>query len=118
MHLFAAFLVPSSCYSIHTAITLSPSPAVTISLPRFSLHPTFRQLFPIRLLKEVTSGCTSGSITLERLGMVDCQRRDRIGPAAGLLEHAKRISVIDHHADKESDVGEEKEEQKVGNASI
>ena len=50
--------------------------------------------------------------------MVDCQRRDRIGPAAGLLEHAKRISVIDHHADKESDVGEEKEEQKVGNASI
>jgi len=49
--------------------------------------------------------------------MVDCQRRDRIGPAAGLLEHAKRISVIDHHADKESDVGEENN-KKIGYASI
>lgn len=105
MLLFAVHL--DSSFRLSVLPTVSP---ILRAIPRFPFAADFsspcRQLFPIRPLKEVTSGCTSGSIRLERLGMVDCQRRDRIGPAAGLLDHAKRISVIDHHADKESDVGE------------
>lgn len=41
---------------------------------------------------------------LHKLGMVDAQRADRIGPAARLLEEAEEIHVFDHHMDKDSDV--------------
>jgi nanoRNase/pAp phosphatase (c-di-AMP/oligoRNAs hydrolase) len=41
---------------------------------------------------------------LNRLALVDAQRRDRLGPAETLLQHAKRITVVDHHVDQDSDI--------------
>jgi nanoRNase/pAp phosphatase (c-di-AMP/oligoRNAs hydrolase) len=70
------------------------------SVQRFlSLH---KHLFPIRSLKSLPSDLSG----LNRLGLVDAQRRDRIGPAEHLLDYAKRITVVDHHLDSDSDIPE------------
>ena len=68
------------------------------SVQRFlALH---KHLFPIRSLKSLPSDLSG----LNRLGLVDAQRRDRIGPAEFLLEYAERITVVDHHLDADSDI--------------
>jgi nanoRNase/pAp phosphatase (c-di-AMP/oligoRNAs hydrolase)/predicted transcriptional regulator len=68
------------------------------SVQRFlALH---KHLFPIRSLRSLPSDLSG----LNRLGLVDAQRRDRIGPAEHLLDFAKRITVVDHHLDSESDI--------------
>eukprot|EP00581_Thalassiosira_minuscula_P009567 CAMPEP_0183703710 /NCGR_PEP_ID=MMETSP0737-20130205/1353_1 /TAXON_ID=385413 /ORGANISM="Thalassiosira miniscula, Strain CCMP1093" /LENGTH=1131 /DNA_ID=CAMNT_0025930507 /DNA_START=86 /DNA_END=3481 /DNA_ORIENTATION=- len=44
---------------------------------------------------------------LQRVGLVDAQRRDRLGPAEILLPHAKLgVTIVDHHVDAESDIQE------------
>ena len=70
-----------------------------------SLH---KHLFPIRSLKSLpgmmddTSDNPGG---LQRVGLVDAQRRDRLGPADILLEKASRgVTIVDHHVDAESDI--------------
>lgn len=70
------------------------------SVQRFlALH---KHLFPIRSLKSLPSDLSG----LNRLALVDAQRRDRIGPAEPLLKYAKRVTVVDHHVDSESDIPE------------
>jgi len=66
-----------------------------------SLH---QNLFPIRRLKWLTHEIAADRIKVRRAGMVDCQRRDRIGHAAALLDVAEDVVVVDHHVDKETDV--------------
>lgn len=79
-----------------------------------SLH---KHLFPIRSLKslpgfsdnDLKKGSTNGNPTegLQRVGLVDAQRRDRLGPADILLPHAKLgVTIVDHHVDAESDIKE------------
>jgi len=79
-----------------------------------SLH---KHLFPIRSLKSLPgfsdSDLKKGSINsnpiegLQRVGLVDAQRRDRLGPADILLPHAKLgVTIVDHHVDAESDIAE------------
>ena len=51
-----------------------------------------KHLFPIRSLKSLPSDLS----TLNRLGLVDAQRRDRLGPAEHLLSYAKRVTIVDH----------------------
>jgi len=83
------------------------------SVQRFlALH---KHLFPIRSLKSLPSDLSG----LNRLGLVDAQRRDRIGPAEPLLDYAKRITVVDHHLDSESDIPEASDYvlDKVGSVS-
>lgn len=70
-----------------------------------SLH---KHLFPIRSLKSLpglmddTSDNVGG---LQRVGLVDAQRRDRLGPADILLDKAsKGVTIVDHHVDAESDI--------------
>jgi hypothetical protein len=70
-----------------------------------SLH---KHLFPIRSLKSLpglmddTSEDDEG---LQRVGLVDAQRRDRLGPADILLEKASMgVTIVDHHVDAESDI--------------
>ena len=38
--------------------------------------------------------------------MCDAQTRDRVGPAAELLEQAESVHVFEHHVDKDSDIVE------------
>ena len=70
-----------------------------------SLH---KHLFPIRSLKSLPdlnedTHCNSGG--LQRVGLVDAQRRDRLGPADILLEKATMgVTIVDHHVDAESDI--------------
>ena len=59
-----------------------------------------KHLFPIRSLKSLPKDLSQ----LHRLALVDAQRKDRIGPAEVLLQHADRITVVDHHVDMESDI--------------
>lgn len=59
-----------------------------------------KHLFPIRSLKSLPSDLSG----LNRLALVDAQRRERIGPAEPLLQHAKRVTVLDHHIDQDSDI--------------
>jgi tRNA nucleotidyltransferase (CCA-adding enzyme) len=61
-----------------------------------SLH---KHLFPIRALRNLPD--LEG---LERLGLVDAQRLERIGPASPLVSKAKHITVVDHHVDGETDI--------------
>lgn len=77
-----------------------------VVLPR-GAHPSVQKflalhkhLFPIRSLKSLPDDLSG----LNRLGLVDAQRRDRIGPATVLLDHANRITVVDHHLDADSDI--------------
>ena len=70
------------------------------SVQRFlSLH---KYLFPIRSLKSLPPDLSG----LDRLGLVDAQRRERIGPAEHLLKHANRVTIVDHHLDTDSDIPE------------
>ena len=83
------------------------------SVQRFlALH---KHLFPIRSLKSLPSDLSG----LNRLGLVDAQTRDRIGPAEPLLDHANRITVVDHHIDNDSDIPEVQDYvlDKVGSVS-
>jgi nanoRNase/pAp phosphatase (c-di-AMP/oligoRNAs hydrolase) len=64
-----------------------------------SLH---KHLFPIRSLKSLPADLSG----LYRLGLVDAQRRDRVGPAEPLIQHAKQVLIMDHHIDSESDIPE------------
>lgn len=59
-----------------------------------------KHLFPIRSLKSLPDDLSG----LNRLALVDAQRRDRLGPADVLLKHANRVTVVDHHVDQESDI--------------
>lgn len=61
-----------------------------------------KHLFPIRSLRSLPDDLTG----LNRLGLVDAQRRDRIGPAANLLQYANRVTVVDHHIDSDTDIPE------------
>ena len=77
-----------------------------VVLPR-GAHPAVKRflalhkhLFPIRSLKSLPKDLTK----LNRLALVDAQRKDRIGPAEVLLKHANRVTVVDHHVDMESDI--------------
>jgi len=80
-----------------------------------SLH---KHLFPIRSLKSLP-GFSDNDLKkgnkkknsdnpregLQRVGLVDAQRLDRLGPADILLPHAKLgVTVVDHHMDAESDI--------------
>lgn len=61
-----------------------------------------KHVFPIRSLRSLPTDLSG----LNRLGLVDAQRRDRVGPAEHLIGMAKRITVVDHHVDMESDIPE------------
>jgi nanoRNase/pAp phosphatase (c-di-AMP/oligoRNAs hydrolase) len=61
-----------------------------------------KHLFPIRSLRSLPTDLSG----LNRLGLVDAQRRDRVGPAEHLIGMAKRVTVVDHHIDSESDIPE------------
>ena len=61
-----------------------------------------KHLFPIRSLKSILSSEHVGA--LNRLALVDAQRRDRLGPAEPLLQYANRITLVDHHVDQDSDI--------------
>jgi len=81
-----------------------------------SLH---KHLFPIRSLKSLP-GFTENDLKkgkiknndnpnegLQRVGLVDAQCRDRLGPAEILLPHAKLgVTIVDHHMEAESDIEE------------
>jgi len=70
------------------------------SVQRFlALH---KHLFPIKSLRSLPSDLTA----LNRLGLVDAQRRDRVGPAEHLLSYASRVTIVDHHIDGDSDIPE------------
>ena len=85
-----------------------------------SLH---KHLFPIRSLKSLpgfsdndlkkgnnnnkSNNNDNPNEGLQRIGLVDAQRRDRLGPADVLLPHAKLgVTIVDHHVDAESDIQE------------
>ena len=57
-----------------------------------------KHLFPIRSLKSLPKR------GLQKLALVDAQRRDRLGPAEPLIDQATSITVVDHHVDQESDI--------------
>jgi len=61
-----------------------------------------KHLFPIRSLRSLPSDLTN----LNRLGLVDAQRRDRVGPAEHLISYAKRVTIVDHHIEGDSDIPE------------
>lgn len=88
-----------------TAFEASHVPTFVV-LPR-GAHPgvqrflaLHKHLFPIRSLKSLPDDLQG----LNRLALVDAQRRDRLGPADVLLSHAKRVTVVDHHVDQDSDI--------------
>ena len=81
-----------------------------------SLH---KHLFPIRSLKSLpgftdndhkkgkNESNSNPNEGLQRVGLVDAQRRDRLGPAEILLAQAKLgVTIVDHHVDAESDIQE------------
>jgi nanoRNase/pAp phosphatase (c-di-AMP/oligoRNAs hydrolase) len=61
-----------------------------------------KHLFPIRSLRSLPSDLTN----LNRLGLVDAQRRDRVGPAEHLISYASRVTIVDHHIEGDSDIPE------------
>ena len=79
-----------------------------VVLPRGS-HPSVtkflalhKHLFPIRSLRSLPKDLSN----LHRVGLVDAQRRERIGPAEPLLHHADRVTIVDHHVEGDSDITE------------
>ena len=82
-----------------------------VVLPR-GAHPSVQRflalhehLFPIRTLKSLTEkSSVKNLVYLNRIGLVDAQRKDRIGPADILLKYARHITIVDHHVDAESDI--------------
>ena len=100
--------VSSSSNSNSTTFDSASHLPTFVVLPR-GAHPgvqrflgLHKHLFPIRSLKSLLQSDHLSS--LNRLGLVDAQRRDRIGPAEPLLPHANRITVVDHHVDQDSDI--------------
>lgn len=88
-----------------TSFVILPRGAHPVVAEYLALH---RHVFPIKDLKDVAQEIATGRGLIRRIGMVDCQRRDRIGPGTVLLDHVienhGEVTVIDHHIDKESDV--------------
>mmetsp|Transcript_26723 Transcript_26723/g.39580 ORF Transcript_26723/g.39580 Transcript_26723/m.39580 type:complete len:891 (-) Transcript_26723:321-2993(-) len=79
-----------------------------VVLPR-GAHPAVQKflalhkhLFPIRSLRSLPSDLSD----LNRLGLVDAQRRDRVGPAEHLISYANRVTIVDHHIEGDSDIPE------------
>jgi nanoRNase/pAp phosphatase (c-di-AMP/oligoRNAs hydrolase) len=79
-----------------------------VVLPR-GAHPSVnkflalhKHLFPIRSLRSLPSDLTG----LNRLGLVDAQKRERVGPAEYLLSYANRVTIVDHHIEGDSDIPE------------
>lgn len=75
-----------------------------VCVPRGS-HPTVthflalhKNLFPMKSLRDIEPG------QVHRVGLVDAQRKDRVGPAGELLNTAEEVHVYDHHFDKTSDI--------------
>jgi len=97
----------------------TPLPTYVV-LPR-GAHPSVQRflalhehLFPIRSLKSLTEKTSLQQLSnLNRLGLVDAQRKDRIGPADVLLEYAKHVVIVDHHIDNESDIIRMTEERNI-----
>lgn len=56
--------------------------------------------------KLTTTFALLASLRSSQLGLVDAQRRERIGPAGPLLAYAKRITVVDHHVESNTDIPE------------
>jgi len=87
-----------------------------VVLPR-GAHPSVQRflalhehLFPIKSLKSLTEKSSLHDLrNLNRVGLVDAQRRDRIGPAEPLLGYARHVTIVDHHVDAESDIHEAKD---------
>lgn len=101
----ASEVAPSSSSSGKSFDSASHVPTYVV-LPR-GAHPSVQRflslhkhLFPIRSLKSLPQA----EGRLNRLALVDAQRKERLVPAEGLLEHAKRITVVDHHVDQDSDI--------------
>ena len=86
----------SSEYPTYVVLPRGAHPSVQRFL---ALH---KYLFPIRSLKSLPKDLSG----LNRLGLVDAQRRDRIGPAEPLIQHASRVTIVDHHLDSDSDIPE------------
>ena len=86
---------PSETLPTYVVLPRGAHPAVQKFL---ALH---KHLFPIRSLKSFSKGDLS---KLHRLGLVDAQRRERIGPAETLLQYADRITIVDHHVQSDSDI--------------
>jgi nanoRNase/pAp phosphatase (c-di-AMP/oligoRNAs hydrolase) len=105
--LWSAETDPDVAYSTNDKNFDSASHVPTfVVLPR-GAHPgvqkflaLHKHLFPIRSLKSLPRDLSG----LNRLALVDAQRRDRLGPAEYLLQHAKRVTVVDHHIDQDSDI--------------
>jgi len=79
-----------------------------VVLPR-GAHPAVQKflglhkhLFPIRSLRSLPADLSA----LNRLGLVDAQTRDRVGPAEHLISYAKRVTIVDHHIEGDSDIPE------------
>lgn len=79
-----------------------------VVLPRGS-HPDVQKflalhkhLFPIRSLRSLPPDLSG----LNRLGLVDAQRRERVGPAEHLIAFADRVTIVDHHIEGDSDIPE------------
>ena len=69
--------------------------------PRIAPRSLHKHLFPIKNLRDLPNPSN-----LDRLGLVDAQRRERVGPAAPLLAYARRITVVDHHVESDTDIPE------------
>lgn len=90
----------------------TPLPTYVV-LPR-GAHPSVQRflalhehLFPIKSLKSLTEKSSLHDLSnLNRVGLVDAQKRDRIGPAEPLLSYARHVTIVDHHVDAESDIHE------------
>jgi|AntRauTorckE5430_2_1112549.scaffolds.fasta_scaffold02953_2 hypothetical protein len=61
-----------------------------------------KHLFPIRSLRSLPADLSA----LHRLGLVDAQTRDRVGPAEHLISFADRVTIVDHHIEGDSDIPE------------
>jgi tRNA nucleotidyltransferase (CCA-adding enzyme) len=79
-----------------------------VVLPR-GAHPSVnkflalhKHLFPIRSLRSLPGDLTG----LNRLGLVDAQKRERVGPAEHLISYANRVTIVDHHIEGDSDIPE------------
>ena len=91
-----------------TAFESSSTFPTFVVLPR-GAHPSVQRflalhkhLFPIRSLRSLPNDLSK----LHRLGLVDAQSRDRVGPAEILIQYADRVTIVDHHIDGTSDIPE------------
>ncbi|CAM9430836.1 unnamed protein product [Pylaiella littoralis] len=75
-----------------------------VCIPR-GTHPVVKRflalhknLFPIKALRDIDHD------RVFRVGLVDAQRLDRIGPAASLVANATEVHVVDHHLEQTTDI--------------